>query len=127
MDRAGPNRVLGTLYAFGTISVAAIGLSIGATLGSPWPLMLATFCAGFAVSGGQKTVNAAAVLFYPPELRSTGTGWALGIGRFGGILGPAAGGWLLAQGWSNASLFKLAALPMLCATILILIPQARTP
>ncbi|HXP86338.1 MAG TPA: MFS transporter [Bryobacteraceae bacterium] len=120
MDRAGPNRVLGTLYALGTVSVAAIGVTVGTTSASTWPLVIATFCAGFSVSGGQKTVNAAAVLFYPPEVRSTGTGWALGIGRLGGILGPAAGGWLLAQGWSNANIFKLAALPMLCATALVL-------
>ena len=58
--------------------------------GRHWLLIIATFCAGFCVSGGQKTVNAPAVLFYPAEVRSTGVGWVLGIGRVGGIVGPAA-------------------------------------
>ncbi len=120
MDRLGPYRVLGALYAFGTLSVAAIGMA-SASLPA---LIAATFCAGFSVSGGQKTVNAAAVLFYPAAVRSTGVGWALGIGRAGGIAGPFVGGWLLAQGWSNA-IFRVAAISMLCATVVILMMGSR--
>jgi hypothetical protein len=31
-------------------------------------------------------------------MRASGLGWALGIGRLGGIAGPALGGYLLALG-----------------------------
>ncbi len=58
-------------------------------------------------------------------MRSTGVGWALGIGRFGSILGPVVGGWLLALGWSYASLMQLASLPMLVAAIAIYLVGRR--
>jgi AAHS family 4-hydroxybenzoate transporter-like MFS transporter len=106
MDRYNPCLVLAGLYAAGTVFVAAMGQASTALLA------LATFCAGFCVSGAQKSVNALAVLYYPVDMRSTGVGWALGIGRFGSILGPVVGGWLLSWGWSYASLMQLAALPM---------------
>jgi AAHS family 4-hydroxybenzoate transporter-like MFS transporter len=109
MDRYNPCLVLAGLYAAGTVFVAAMGQA------STGLLALATFCAGFCVSGAQKSVNALAVLYYPVDMRSTGVGWALGIGRFGSILGPVVGGWLLSWGWSYASLMQLAALPMLVA------------
>ena len=53
--------------------------------------------AGFAVSGGQKSVNALAVIFYPTAVRSTGVGWALGVGRIGSIMDPP--GWLADGAW----------------------------
>jgi AAHS family 4-hydroxybenzoate transporter-like MFS transporter len=74
-----------------------LGLAISAP---SWVLLIAAFCAGFCISGGQKSVIALAAIFYPTPIRSTGVGWALGIGRVGGIGGPlliaAAGPMLLA-------------------------------
>jgi len=113
MDRYNAYKVLCVLYLGGAVFVVLIGLA------SPALLALATFLAGFCVSGAQKSVNALAVIFYPTHVRSTGVGWALGIGRFGSILGPVLAGWLLSWGWSTASLMQLAALPMLLAAALI--------
>jgi MFS transporter, AAHS family, 4-hydroxybenzoate transporter len=113
MDRYDAYRVLAGLYLLGTLFVTFIGFA------TPALLALATFGAGFCVSGAQKSINALAVIFYPTRMRSTGVGWALGIGRFGSILGPVVGGWLLAIGWSSASLFRLAAVPMLLAAVFI--------
>jgi AAHS family 4-hydroxybenzoate transporter-like MFS transporter len=116
MDRFGGYRVLAVLYAAGALFVALIGITV-----SSLPLLMAgTFAAGFCVSGGQKSINALAVIFYPPAMRSTGVGWALGVGRTGAILGPVMGGWLLSRGWSNVGIFALGALPMLCACAVML-------
>lgn len=115
MDRFGPYSVLAGLYLGGTVFVVLLGLasaSLAATVAT-------TLCAGFCVSGGQKSVNALAVIFYPTAARSTGVGWALGIGRIGSIAGPLLGGWLMARGWSTVNLFELAALPMLCAAAVV--------
>ena len=46
----------------------------------------------FACMGGLYTVIAA---IYPTEVRNTGTGFAIGMGRFGAVVGPYLAGLLL--------------------------------
>jgi AAHS family 4-hydroxybenzoate transporter-like MFS transporter len=87
--------------------------------------LIAAFCAGFCVSGGQKSVIALSAIFYPTPIRSTGVGWALGIGRLGGIGGPLLVGVLLGYHLSAASLFYAAAVPMLFAGILVAVLGLR--
>lgn len=50
--------------------------------------------AGFFVIGGQFILNNLTAVAYPTELRATGVGMELGVGRIGGILGPYIGGWI---------------------------------
>jgi AAHS family 4-hydroxybenzoate transporter-like MFS transporter len=116
MDRLGPHRSLAVVYFAGVAFVALMGPAISA---GPWVLVVAAFCAGFCISGGQKSVIALAAIFYPAPIRSTGVGWALGIGRLGGIGGPLLIGLLLSYGLGAASLFYAAALPMLLAGTLV--------
>jgi MFS transporter, AAHS family, 4-hydroxybenzoate transporter len=106
MDRLGPYGSLATVYFAGVAFVALLGLAVSAP---SWVLLIAAFCAGFCISGGQKSVIALAAIFYPAPIRSTGVGWALGIGRLGGIGGPLLIGVLLAHQLSAASLFYAAA------------------
>ncbi len=42
---------------------------------------------------------------YAAEIRSTGVGTAIGIGRIGAILAPTIAGILLDQGWDKQSLY----------------------
>jgi AAHS family 4-hydroxybenzoate transporter-like MFS transporter len=119
MDRYNPCLVLAGLYLGGTVFVAAMGQASAALLAA------ATFCAGFCVSGAQKSVNAFAVLFYPVRMRSTGVGWALGIGRFGSIFSPVIAGYLLSWGWGYGLLMQLAAAPMLVAAVAIYLVGRR--
>jgi AAHS family 4-hydroxybenzoate transporter-like MFS transporter len=66
--------------------------SIGyAGLTSKTALLIATFAAGFCVLGIQTGINVAGALIYPTSLRANGSGWELGIGRIGSIVGPLAG------------------------------------
>jgi len=69
--------------------------------------------AGFCTLGAQFGNNAASGLLYPTAFRSRGVGWALGIGRFGSIVGPLLGGFLIGRKVSLPHLFMFAALPML--------------
>jgi AAHS family 4-hydroxybenzoate transporter-like MFS transporter len=69
------------------------------------------------VIGGQIAANALAAAFYPTSVRSTGIGWALGIGRIGSIVGPLVGGVLLTMKWSAAAVFLAAAAAALCAAL----------
>ena len=103
--------VLATLGVLGSINIAAIG--------QPWiPLAMLTtvvFVAGICVTGGQAAINALAATYYPTELRSTGIGAGLGIGRIGAIVGPTLASVLLGFGWSARDLFLAAAVPPLIA------------
>ena len=53
------------------------------------------FFAGMMIIGSQTGANATAGKLYPARMRTSGIGWALGIGRLGGIAAPVLGGWLL--------------------------------
>lgn len=72
----------------------------------------AVMLSGFCTLGAQFGNNAAAGLLYPTAFRSTGVGWALGIGRFGSIAGPLLGGMLIALKVPPHQFFLVAAAPM---------------
>jgi AAHS family 4-hydroxybenzoate transporter-like MFS transporter len=116
MDRIGPYITLGVLYLFGAVFMAFTAEVLSS---APLVLTIAVFFGGFCVSGGQKSVIALAAIFYPTEIRSTGLGWALGIGRLGGIAGPAVAGMLFSTHWLAAQLFYLVALMMLIAGVAV--------
>src|SRR5580693_10751661 len=65
---------------------------------------------------------------YPTAVRTTGMGWAIGIGRFGAILAPLASGALLDRGWLPAQLYFFFGAPFVVAAVAIfLIGPARAP
>jgi len=78
------------------------------------------FTAGWGIFAGQPTLNALSATYYPTDLRSTGIGAALGVGRLGSIVGPTVGAVLMAQQWSREDLFHAAALPAVIATLSVL-------
>jgi AAHS family 4-hydroxybenzoate transporter-like MFS transporter len=100
-------------FAVATISIAFIG-SPGISLAL---LFVIVFVAGWCVVGGQPGINAFAATFYPTALRSTGVGFALGIGRIGAIVGPLIGGRLMAAQWTPQQLFWAASIPALVSTV----------
>jgi len=51
-------------------------------------VLTATFFAGFLVLGIQSGINVVGAMIYPTSLRANGSGWELGIGRIGSIVGP---------------------------------------
>ena len=118
MDRLSPYGSLAILYLAGVVFVGLTGWALSR---SPWMLMTASFFAGFCVSGGQKSVIALTAIFYPAPIRSTGVGWALGIGRIGGIAGPLLIGALLGWQVQPASVFYAATLPMLASALIIVL------
>jgi MFS family permease len=56
-------------------------------------------------------------LLYPTAFRSRGVGWALGVGRFGSIIGPLVGGTLIGMNLPLHRLFLIAAVPMVVGFI----------
>jgi len=105
-------RLLAAVFFAAAISILLIG-EAGASI--PF-LVIAVFAAGVAVIGGQTASNALAADVYPTAIRSTGVGWAFGVGMVGSILGPILGGVLLSYGGGARRTFWAAAAPALIAT-----------
>jgi len=109
--------VIVALFLLACPAVAAVGLP-----GHSFILLtLATTLSGISVLGAQFGNNASAGLIYPTSFRSKGVGWALAIGRFGSILGPLLGGYLISIHMTMQKLFMIAAVPMLIGSIAALI------
>ncbi len=122
IDRAGFLKVLVPVYIGAGLAIASIGFA-GTSLGL---IMIASFLSGAFVIGGQNSMNVLAAVFYPTYIRSTGVGWALGIGRLGSIVGPVVGGVLLQMQWDRTSLFVIAAVPAFIAAASALILSLTT-
>lgn len=78
------------------------------------------FCIGLSLQGAFTAIYALAARVYPATIRTTGIGWAAGLGRVGGIVSPVVIGLLAASGWNMFSLFLLSAVPLIIAGILVL-------
>lgn len=107
---------LAIMFACAVPVVASIGF---AGLTSQTALLVATFLAGFLVLGIQTGINAVGALIYPTSLRANGSGWQLGIGRIGSIVGPMAGGLLI--GLPVERLYLWSAVPFVIAAIVCFI------
>jgi AAHS family 4-hydroxybenzoate transporter-like MFS transporter len=106
-------RALALTYLCASAAITAIGFS-GHSIALA---TMAVFCAGFCIVGGQIASNALTATYYPTTMRSTGVGWALGIGRAGSIVGPLVGGIMIANHVAAETLFVTAAIPALCACL----------
>ena len=106
IDRSGPERALTANYAAGIVFIAAIALAAMPYL----LLVIVIFLSGMTIIGSQTGANATCGKLYPARMRTSGLGWALGIGRLGGIAAPVLGGYLLSLGLHPPQIFLSACL-----------------
>jgi len=116
IGRLGFIPVLATAFFTGCVSIALMGQPAFSLV----VLFAVVFVAGFCVVGGQGAVNALSASYYPTDLRSTGVGSGLGVGRIGGIVGPYVAGALLGAGWTGGQIFYTAAVAALISAITML-------
>lgn len=101
--------------AFILFVTAALLLGYGFLQNLNWLILILL---GFGVQSSFVGLYAVAARLYPTPIRSTGVGWALGIGRLGGILGPIAGGFLVGAGFEMVASFAIFAIPVVLAGII---------
>lgn len=90
-DRFNLGKVMVAFFVAAALSISLLGFK------SPTPVLyLLIFVAGATTIGTQILLYAGAAQFYGLSIRSTGLGWASGIGRNGAIVGPLLGGALMA-------------------------------
>jgi AAHS family 4-hydroxybenzoate transporter-like MFS transporter len=97
------------------LAVPAVGAIGFAGLTSTAALLTVTFVAGFLVLGIQTGINVVGAMIYPTSLRASGSGWELGIGRFGSIVGPLVGALLV--GMPIETIYMWSALPFAAGAI----------
>lgn len=78
-------------------------------------LMVTSFLAGFCVLGIQSGINGIGALVYPTSLRANGSGWQLGVGRLGSVVGPLLGGFMV--GLPVQTLYLWATAPFILGSI----------
>jgi MFS transporter, AAHS family, 4-hydroxybenzoate transporter len=106
IDRFGTRRSLSLNYAASIVVVAAIAL-----VTMPYLVLLAViFLSGLTVVGSQTGLNGACGKLYPAHMRTSGYGFATGVGRLGGIAAAPLGGFLLARGLPPTYVFLSACL-----------------
>jgi AAHS family 4-hydroxybenzoate transporter-like MFS transporter len=96
---------------------AFIASSIGYAREPEALLMIVVFFAGFFTLAIQFGVNATAGMIYPTAFRANGTGWALTIGRTGGIIGPMVASVLIGMHLAIEHIFLFLALPLTTGAI----------
>lgn len=113
-DLWGVKRALIMFYIVAAITIMSLGLTSNMLL-----LYVLVAIAGATTIGSQNLANSYVSQYYPTSIRSTGLGWALGIGRIGGIVGPLLGGILLASTLSLQSNFLVFAIPGVIAALAV--------
>ncbi|AQR74513.1 MFS transporter [Sphingomonas sp. LM7] len=89
---------------------------------------VAAFALGFFLSGGQFLLYGFATDLYPHAVRGTGTGFAVGTGRLGAVLGPILAGFLLARtGNANHAILVLLPLLLLSFVTVLRLSGPRAP
>jgi AAHS family 4-hydroxybenzoate transporter-like MFS transporter len=123
IDRFGPERALALHFAVGILFIVLIALAA-----MPYAILLAVvFLSGMTVIGSQTGANAACGALYPARMRTSGIGWALGIGRLGGIAAAPLGGFLLARGMEPRHVFLTACLFAVIAAAATALLARRAP
>jgi MFS family permease len=82
---------------------------------------------GLFANGCVAGLYAFSPIVYDASVRTTGVGWAIGIGRIGAILSPIAAGFLLDGGWQPLHLYGVfATVFVLAAGCLLLLKPGAT-
>jgi len=104
-DLSGSRRAaLAAWWALGTLSV--IGLAL---INTHLTNILFVGISGMCVLGPLLVLNNLVAQSFETEVRSTAVGWALGIGRIGGIIGPVVAGWALQRSENTSLMFTVVA------------------
>ena len=113
-DRFHIKYVLVAMYALAAVSITLLGYPVSTPV-----LFLLVGLAGASTIGTQIVTYAYAGQFYPAAIRSTGIGWASGVGRSGAILAPIVIGTLVGMSLQLQQNFLAIAIPAVVATIAV--------
>ncbi len=116
LSMKGPLKGLASLSMLLTVvALVAYGYFSG-TLGFAFVLALLS---GIFIFASMVSLYAITPALYPAAVRTTGMGWAIGVGRLGAILAPLLAGVLVDGGWQAGQLYYLYAIPLAVAMLAV--------
>jgi len=113
-DRFHIKTVLIGMYVLAAVSITLLGYRVSTPV-----LFLLVGLAGASTIGTQIVTYAYAGQFYPTAVRSTGIGWASGVGRSGAILAPIVIGTLVGMALPLQQNFLAIAIPAGIAAVAV--------
>lgn len=111
---------LGRVTAIFMVLMYASMLLFALVPASPLLIWIAASILGFFMIGTMVGLYAIVAHVFPGHVRTTGTGFAIGIGRLGAVVGPLIAGYLIAAGWQRPAYFAVLGIPTLIAAVLSL-------
>lgn len=120
VDRIGHRKVLVSMYLLGALCFVALSMTSNLLL-----LYVLIAIGGACTVGTQNLANPYISEFYPKEVRSTGVGVTVGVGRIGAILAPLVIGLLLATSLAPQSAFMAFAIPSILGGVAFLFVQEK--
>jgi AAHS family 4-hydroxybenzoate transporter-like MFS transporter len=122
-DRSGNLRATLALTWLG----GAIAIAMLAFVNLHWVNIAGIALAGFFMMGAQPVLNNLTAGLYDTEIRGTGVGVELGVGRIGGILGPYIGGLLQQIFPGSLALYLAMAIAAAVSGLSITVAALRLP
>jgi len=119
-DRIGTKPTLAAYFLISFCSVALVGFTSNYLY-----LMILVSLAGACINGAQNCMNSYMPTYYPPSMRSTGTGVCYAVSRLGAVMGPTVVGMLITVNFPYRATLVGLALPSLVATAGILAIQEK--
>ncbi len=111
-SRLGLRRIITSYFVVTAVLMGIFGWFSGSDV-----ILLLFGLIGFGIQGGFIGLYAVAARLYPTEIRTTGVGWAIGLGRVGAIVGPIVGGLMIGAGLSMTTNFIIFAIPTLISGV----------
>jgi AAHS family 4-hydroxybenzoate transporter-like MFS transporter len=121
LSQFGPVRTLVPAFIAGAACTAALGYATTSVAGSATFVGLVGLFLGMGTGGA----IALAAMAYPTAIRSTGVGWAMGMGRFGQTLYPLASGSMLGWGWGTDGMLNTIGGSGLIAALFVVLLHLR--
>jgi AAHS family 3-hydroxyphenylpropionic acid transporter len=107
-DTARRRLVLTLAYFALAVALSALTYSNGVAA-----IVTLSTLAGFLMLGAQLVLYATAAYCYPTNIRATGVGVAVAVGRLGAVAAPLVGGWVLSTGYGAGAVLATT-IPCVC-------------
>lgn len=112
------NLLIAVMFAVGACVMYALNISLSNVENLSFGLIsVMMFVIGVSMMAAFSSLYTVAMTIYPVQVRSTGLGWAAGLGRFGAVLSPILAGAMIDMGVAVDTMFLYFSIPVLLAAV----------